>query len=203
MNTIQINDPNDATTTAAAQPDQRAAVAGAVKPGRKRRGVTAARDADAARQDSNDDASPQSAAEATGSTKRRRTSKGAAGAEPKPARDAGSRPSSASATKGASSGKARARDKQSPATVGKSAAARGDSASGVGREGSKTELVLKKLRLAKGVTIAQLSEATGWQAHSVRGFLSAVVRKKMEFELTSDIGKDGVRRYRIADGAAS
>lgn len=74
---------------------------------------------------------------------------------------------------------------------------------GAPRDGSKTELVLKKLRLAKGVTIAQLSEATGWQAHSVRGFLSAVVRKKMELELTSDIGKDGVRRYRIADGEAS
>lgn len=74
---------------------------------------------------------------------------------------------------------------------------------GIAKDGSKTELVLKKLHLAKGVSIAQLVEATGWQAHSVRGFLSAVVRKKMSLNLTSEISKDGVRRYRIADGAVS
>lgn len=74
---------------------------------------------------------------------------------------------------------------------------------GIAKNGSKTELVVKKLRLAKGVSIEQLVEATGWQAHSVRGFLSAVVRKKMSLNLTSETGKDGVRRYRIADGAVS
>ena len=206
MNTNQTIDPNDATTTAATQPDQPAAVTPALKANRKRRGIVAARDVDAAGQDGNADASPQNAAEATGSTKRRRTSKAVAGTEPKPARGAGSRPSSASATKVAGSSKVAGSGKQSPATVGKSVAARGDGASGAsgaGGDGSKTALVLKRLRLAKGASIAQLSEATGWQAHSVRGFLSAVVRKKLGLELTSDIGKDGVRRYRIADGAAS
>jgi len=74
---------------------------------------------------------------------------------------------------------------------------------GTAKEGSKTELVLKKLHLAKGVSIEQLVEATGWQAHSVRGFLSAVVRKKMSLNLISQTGKDGVRRYHIADGAVS
>src|SRR5262245_32569201 len=37
---------------------------------------------------------------------------------------------------------------------------------------TKAELVLKKLRLARGATIEMLMEVTGWQAHSVRGFLS-------------------------------
>lgn len=68
-----------------------------------------------------------------------------------------------------------------------------------GATGAKTEIVLKKLRLARGVTIAQIMEATGWQAHSVRGFLSAVVRKKLGLNLVGEIGKDGQRRYRIID----
>jgi hypothetical protein len=42
-------------------------------------------------------------------------------------------------------------------------------------------------------------EATNWQAHSVRGFLSAVVRKKLGLKLVSETGKDGLRRYRIAE----
>lgn len=62
---------------------------------------------------------------------------------------------------------------------------------------TKASIVLKKIRSSRGVTIEMLMEATGWQAHSVRGFLSAVVKKKMGLTLTSEIGKDGVRRYRI------
>jgi hypothetical protein len=62
---------------------------------------------------------------------------------------------------------------------------------------SKSDLILKKLRTTKGASIETLMAATGWQAHSVRGFLSAVVKKKMALNLVSDIGKDGVRRYRI------
>ena len=68
---------------------------------------------------------------------------------------------------------------------------------------SKADQVLKKLRQTRGATVPQIMEATGWQAHSVRGFLSAVVRKKLGLDLTSEAGKDGVRRYRIAGDASS
>lgn len=66
---------------------------------------------------------------------------------------------------------------------------------------TKREIVLKKLRGAKGVSINQLMQATGWQAHSVRGFLSGTVKKKLGLAVTSESGKDGVRRYRIEDAA--
>lgn len=67
---------------------------------------------------------------------------------------------------------------------------------------SKSDIVLKKLRSAKGATVAALMETTGWQIHSVRGFLSGTVRKKLGLNLVTEIGKDDVRRYRIADPAA-
>lgn len=60
--------------------------------------------------------------------------------------------------------------------------------------------MLKRLRLSKGATITMLMETTGWQAHSVRGFLSAVVRKKLGLALVSEVGKNGTRRYRIDNG---
>jgi hypothetical protein len=63
----------------------------------------------------------------------------------------------------------------------------------------KTELVLKQLRSKRGATAASLMEATGWQAHSVRGFLSGTVRKKLRLNLNSEVGKDGQRRYRLTE----
>jgi hypothetical protein len=83
-----------------------------------------------------------------------------------------------------------------------SAAATAVSESNKKTTGTKSEIVLKKLRSAKGATIEQLMQATGWQAHSVRGFLSATVKKKLQLSLTSEAGKDRVRRYKIEDTAS-
>lgn len=66
-----------------------------------------------------------------------------------------------------------------------------------GPVGTKAEAVLKKLKSAKGATLEVLMQTTGWQAHSVRGFLSGTVKKKLGQPLVSETGKDGVRRYRI------
>ncbi|UVK40724.1 DUF3489 domain-containing protein [Mesorhizobium sp. AR10] len=67
------------------------------------------------------------------------------------------------------------------------------------RGAARTDIVLKKLKSAKGATIQTLMDATGWQAHSVRGFLSDTVKKKLAHEVLSETGKDGQRRYRIAE----
>jgi hypothetical protein len=62
---------------------------------------------------------------------------------------------------------------------------------------TKTDSVLKLLRSTKGATVAAMMEATGWQAHSVRGFLSGAAKKKLGLAVVSEIGKDGTRRYRV------
>lgn len=61
---------------------------------------------------------------------------------------------------------------------------------------SKTEQVLAALRAASGVTLKQLVKLTGWQPHSVRGFLSAQVSKRMGLRVKS-FKRDGERCYRI------
>jgi hypothetical protein len=53
------------------------------------------------------------------------------------------------------------------------------------RAGSKTSQVLELLRQPGGVTAKELMKATGWQAHSVRGFLSGTIGKKMGLTVTS------------------
>jgi Protein of unknown function (DUF3489) len=55
------------------------------------------------------------------------------------------------------------------------------------------------LHAASGTTIAAMMTATGWQQHSVRGFLAGVIRKKFGLNLVSEAG-DGGRMYRIKDG---
>ncbi len=67
--------------------------------------------------------------------------------------------------------------------------------------GSKQSRVITMLRSPNGATIAAMMKATGWQQHSVRGFLAGVVRKKLKLNLNSK-KIDGGRVYSIkgADG---
>jgi len=65
------------------------------------------------------------------------------------------------------------------------------------RADTKQSRAIALLRSTKGASIAALMEATGWQQHSVRGFLAGVVRKRLGLELESS-KVDGTRVYRIA-----
>ncbi len=64
---------------------------------------------------------------------------------------------------------------------------------------TKSDKLLKLLRSKRGVTIEQLQETSGWQAHSVRSFLSGTVRKKLGHELTSKTDNKGLRRYQLVE----
>jgi uncharacterized protein DUF3489 len=65
------------------------------------------------------------------------------------------------------------------------------------RKQTKQGACLALLRGPSGASIDELQKATGWQAHSVRGFLAGAVKKKLGLALTSDKDAGGVRRYRI------
>jgi hypothetical protein len=63
--------------------------------------------------------------------------------------------------------------------------------------GSKQTRLIAMLRSPTGATIAGMMAATGWQQHSLRGFLAGVVRKRLKLKLTSK-KIDGTRVYQVA-----
>ena len=65
------------------------------------------------------------------------------------------------------------------------------------REGTKTAKVLELLKRPNGATSKELLKLTGWQKHSLRGFLSGTVGKKMGLAVTSTKGEDGERSYSV------
>ena len=65
------------------------------------------------------------------------------------------------------------------------------------REGSKTETILGLMKRSGGTTLKEIMEATGWQSHSVRGFISGTLGKKMGLTVTSTKAEDGERTYSI------
>jgi hypothetical protein len=65
------------------------------------------------------------------------------------------------------------------------------------REGTKTEKVLDLLKRPGGTTMKELMKVTGWLPHSVRGFLSGTIGKKMGRKVESTKGEDGNRIYSV------
>jgi len=66
------------------------------------------------------------------------------------------------------------------------------------REGSKKATVLELIRRADGASLKEIADATQWQAHSVRGFISGSLGKKMGLSVESFKRPDGVRAYKVA-----
>lgn len=66
------------------------------------------------------------------------------------------------------------------------------------RRGSKAAKILGLLKRPSGVTLKELVKATGWQPHSVRGFLSGTIGKKMATPVESFKSTAGERAYRIS-----
>ena len=66
------------------------------------------------------------------------------------------------------------------------------------RPGTKLAAIIEAMRHPSGATIAQMMADTGWQAHSVRGAISGMVRKRLGYEVVTEKGANGQRAYRIA-----
>lgn len=64
---------------------------------------------------------------------------------------------------------------------------------------TKRARVLDLLKATDGASLTELMQATSWQRHSVRGFLSGTVKKKLGLSLISTISEQGLRRYKIIE----
>ena len=63
---------------------------------------------------------------------------------------------------------------------------------------SKQELVLALLRRQEGASISEICQATSWQPHSVRGFMSGALKKRLKIEVVSEKNEAGERRYYVS-----
>jgi len=68
------------------------------------------------------------------------------------------------------------------------------------REGSKKARILTLLKQPKGASLHEIMHATGWQAHSVRGFISGNLVKKMGLKVNSTRRSGGERSYQLMRG---
>jgi len=113
----------------------------------------------------------------------------ATGAQPKAAKKARVAPRRAHvAPKKGKPGKKTSPPKKAP---------KGGKKAGTARDGSKAQKILDLLKRPEGATLATIMKATSWQPHSVRGFLSGTIGKKMGLKVTSTKDEGGERTYSI------
>jgi hypothetical protein len=116
--------------------------------------------------------------------------------------DATPEPTPAPAAAPAKAPKAAKAAKAAPAKTGKPAkpakAAKKPATAKVPREFSKKAIVLDMLKRKAGATMAEIAKATDWQNHTIRGFISGTLTKKMGLAIESTKSESGDRTYRIA-----
>lgn len=85
------------------------------------------------------------------------------------------------------------------ASSGREAAGGNQAAKGRKRAATapKTTKILALLGRPRGASVKELMKATGWRPHSVRGFLSGVVAKRMGLKIRSTQDESGERRYTL------
>lgn len=66
------------------------------------------------------------------------------------------------------------------------------------RDGTKQALMIGLLKRPVGATLAEIVEATGWQAHTVRGAMAGALKKKLGLTITSEMDDTRGRVYRLA-----
>ncbi len=71
-------------------------------------------------------------------------------------------------------------------------------AAGVEKPASKQDIVIALLRRQQDASIIEMVQATGWQPHSVRGFMSGALKKRLGLEVISEKDASGERRYHVA-----
>ena len=67
----------------------------------------------------------------------------------------------------------------------------------IAREGSKKAEVIDLMRRSQGATLAEIMELMGWQAHTVRGFVSGTLIKKLGLKVESFRSNEKERTYRV------
>jgi hypothetical protein len=87
--------------------------------------------------------------------------------------------------------------KATPAKKAPESAKRAKVAEPEAREGRKTAKILDLLKRPGGATSKELQKTTGWQPHSLRGFLSGTIGKKMGLAVTCTKSEDGERTYSV------
>lgn len=98
----------------------------------------------------------------------------------------------------AKGGKVKAGAPKKGIKLGKKAAERGNAKPTTPRAESKRAKILEMIGRAKGATLTEIMKATGWQSHSVRGFISTA-GKKEKVNIESSKNEAGDRLYKIAE----
>jgi hypothetical protein len=116
---------------------------------------------------------------------------------PKAARNAKKTKHAAKQAKKAKAASTRKSAAKAPAKADKGKPDRAASKPAAGRDGSKKAEIIALLQREGGATLSQIMKATGWQAHSVRGFISGALGKKMRLTVGSVRREDGERVYTL------